>query len=168
METEPHDGLKKLLSSKQNEQPPQVFFDGFSDRVIARLEEPVPNLSPWRRASYGVDKVTMAAVSFGLIVGTLLWFGLGEGTELAGTEGTEPLEMVNSPSSVQAPTALVPSRNPVRPLTANGRYPWPSENADAKPMAPRMLLDEGVGLSVQPARANLKERTRPDKSATNQ
>jgi len=83
MESSPEnfESLQKLLRLKRYEQPPPRYFNEFSGRVIARLQDGEGRMAPrwWER--FGFDLRPIMTVGAGVTACVLLFLGLGMTTE---------------------------------------------------------------------------------------
>ncbi len=133
--------LQKLLASKKEEKPEDGFFDRFSDQVLTRLEEPPPKPSLWERLNDQIDPFRTAATIFSVIIGLVVLYSLEEGNDLAQTKSVPPVEQTKS-----IPQPLDQSRDE---LAGSG---LPLNKAKTEP--PRILMNPGTGLRIQPAKTD--------------
>src|ERR1051325_2194967 len=82
------DQLCKLLTLKRYEAPPPRYFNDFSSKVIARLNQPMrQELSWWERLGFGFDLQQAVMCGVGVVVCGLLSVGLIQGMQIADTDG---------------------------------------------------------------------------------
>ena len=95
------DQLCKLLTLKRYEAPPPRYFNDFSSKVIARLNQPMrQELSWWERLGFGFDLQQAVMCGVGVVVCGLLSVGLIQGMQITDTDGaSEPTTagLVGSP-----------------------------------------------------------------------
>lgn len=73
---EDFDKLVAILRWKRHEQPPPGYFNGFSRRVIARLESQQPALSWWQKFLADFDAKPVLAGAYSVAVCGSLLYGL--------------------------------------------------------------------------------------------
>src|SRR5256885_7142675 len=113
------DQLRKLLALKRHEPPPPVYFNPFSDKVIARIEaQGLVMRASWRQRLFPeLDAKPVLACAYGLVITGLLVVGLGVSQSLDTEESAAPT--LGSPWFAQtpAPASALPAGPAVgRPL----------------------------------------------------
>lgn len=110
--------VQRILALKRHEQPPPAFFQGFSEKVIDRIQTAGPGPRPTLRQRlslefYGVPIYICAA---GVIVCGLLVAGL-IGSLRVGPAQRPPEAKMTDPLAGQEPShSLVPPQPPAPPL----------------------------------------------------
>ena len=102
------DQLCKLLTLKRYEAPPPRYFNDFSSKVIARLNQPVAEeLSWWERLGFGFDLQQAVMCGVGVVVCGLLSVGLIQGMQIADTDGPgESAALIGSPIVAGTPVEV--------------------------------------------------------------
>lgn len=80
------DGLRKLLSLKQHEQPPPGYFEDLSGKIIARIEAGEAQPAWWQGLLPGWINHPVLVGAYGILAATLVLAGI----QLSGRHASQP------------------------------------------------------------------------------
>ena len=149
--SEEFDRLQKLLALKRREAPPPDFFNEFSHRVLARLEDTAAaRQSWWRRLWEDFEAKPVLACACGLAVFTVLLWGLPYAYRSGpGSEAVRPL--LHESFGASAPAGRLRAEGSALAGDASGGRDESPSTAPVLPHGATNLMWSGIGLRVQPA-----------------